>query len=202
MRTRCACPRYVILVAIVCGIILAFAVAFLLGYIPAVHQLSDLSRLGVSDGFVPVSLTIFGRSVDTISARLAFYSQSQDLLGTVERSWAGWELRLECIMISVPSGWLVFPFRLSSDESATFGGVSLMRYYSRSSFPALYDRSVLTDTEERALSHVFSLVQTERWIPPIFGTLHRQAVSIRSFEPGKEYRLFVTRDGTLHLLEN
>jgi len=65
---------------------------------------NDLARLALSDTRLPVTLTVFGRSVDTVSARLSFSTADGDLAGTLERSWAGWEIKIDCVMIKAGSG--------------------------------------------------------------------------------------------------
>ncbi len=164
--------------------------------------LSRLSRVAVREGRLPVTITVFGRSVDTVSARVSFYRTNGELAGMVERSWAGWELRVDSILVSTGSGWLVFPFRVYTDETAANRGVDLIRQYDRGGIPVLYDSPTLDARERSALSRVFALVKTERWMPSFLGKLLRRTVTIRSFESGLEYHLSVSKDGTLSLSAN
>lgn len=168
-----------------------------------------LSRLVHSDTRLPVVVTVFGRSTetastntDTLSARINFYSPEGEIAGTVERSWAGWELKIDCIMIGTENGFLVFPFLAYTDETKRGHGVDLLRCYTQNNFPVIYKSSALTDEEYHALYLLFAMVQMERWMPRFLGTLHHEIISIRSFEAGKEYSLFAKKDGTICLTGN
>lgn len=181
----------------------ALALAYFGSFIARSNSSEAFSpRVTSRDARLPVTLTVFGRGSDTISARLSFFTPEGEIAGTIERSWAGWELKLDCVMIGSPSGWLVFPFRLSTDMTAKGGGVSLLRYYTHSRFPSIYDSPLLSADEREALTQLFSIVRTERWMPPFLGSLHHEVVTIRSFQANTEYFLYVSGDGTLSLREN
>jgi hypothetical protein len=175
-----------------------FASAYLVGGGPG----ERLRNIAISESRIPVVLTIFGRSSDTISARLAFFTADGNQAGILERSWQGWELKIDCVVVRSGEGWLVFPFMLYTDETRYGKGIDLVRYYNHKSFPLLFDSSSLDKNSIKALKRVFSLVLSERWMPSFLGTLHHETVSIRSFEAGAEYSLFVTKEGTLRLRVN
>lgn len=168
---------------------------------------TSLSRLFISGSRLPVTITVFGRSSDsakseTISARIDFFTAQGDLAGTVERSWTGWELKIDCILIGAKNGWLVFPFLAYTDETKRGLGVDLFRYYNKNNFPVLYESSALRREERTALKRLFAIVRTEQWMPLVLGSLHHETVSVRSFEAGTQYSLFVTQEGTLVLQQN
>ncbi len=194
--------------AILLGIIaLISIICFLSFYLWASNLDSSLSRLFLSDSRVPVHITVFGRSSDTneantISARIDFFTSSGESLGNVERSWAGWELKIDCIVIGAKKGYLAFPFLAYTDETKRGSGVDLLRSYDRFGFPAIYESGKLTKDERNSLKRLFGLVGTEKWVPGILGSLRHETVSIRSFEAGKEYSLFISHDGALSLRGN
>jgi len=166
-----------------------------------------LSRLVVSDSRLPLAITVFGRSTDnagndTLSARIDLFTADGDLAGTVERSWSGWELKIDCVMIGTGSGWLVFPFVAYTDGTTRGRGMDLLRLYERDGFPAIFESTLLRKDERASLRRLFSLVGTERWMPSFLGSLHHETVSIRSFEAGTEYSLFATKEGKLLLRAN
>ncbi len=156
-----------------------------------------LPSVALEAGRLPVGITVFGRSSDTISARLTIYNPVGEILGTVERSWSGWELVLDCIVVGTGNGWLVFPYTLYSNESSPDRGVNLLKIYNRNGFPAIWDKGALQQAERKSLSRLFFIVRTERWMPRILGSLHHERVTIRSFEPGIEYSLFAASSGRL-----
>ncbi len=158
-----------------------------------------LSRLALADARIPVTVTVFGRGTDTVSARVAFYAPGGELLGTVERSWAGWELGVDCVLVRVSGGWVVFPFSVHTDETGDRRGVALFRHYDRAGFPAIYESPQLAAAERSSLRGLFTLVKTEGWLPGFFGRLRHERVTIRSFEAGREYSLFVSKEGRLSL---
>lgn len=178
--------------------LLAAFVAFALTGGPA----SGLSRLAVRSAALPITVTVFGRGADTVSARIVFHDPSGEIVGIVERSWSGWELKIDSILVASRGGWLVFPFRAYTDETTANRGVDLIKRYERDGIPAYYDAPFITERERTALSRLFFLVKTERWVPRFLGSLHRNTLSLRSFEPGVEYSLFVTADGRLILSAN
>lgn len=200
----------VAIVAVISGILAAAALILFCAFIFWYEGIkTNLSRFSVSEGRIPLTLTVFGRSAGsldavagTISARLDFYTADGDRAGNIERSWTGWELIVDCIMVRLNSGYLVFPFLAYTDETKRGHGVDLFRYYGRELFPSLYESSSLTNKERRALKILFALVKSETWIPVIFGSLRHETVSIRSFEAGKEYWLYVANDGTISLRSN
>ncbi|ULQ59791.1 hypothetical protein K7I13_00020 [Brucepastera parasyntrophica] len=156
-------------------------------------------RLMIQEGRLPVTVTMYGRSVDTLSGRIAFYTADERLIGTIERSWTGWELKIDCILVGSKNGWLVFPYQISTDETSRGKGIDAIPQYSRKGLPALYESENLTDAERKNLKRLFRIVKTEQWLPDFFGSLYHQAVSIRSFEPGAEYYLYISNDGKLSL---
>ena len=193
----------VFVVACVSLAILLFAAVRFVSFIIWSDRIGDdLARLALADTRLPVSLTVFGRSVDTVSAQLSFFTADGDRTGTIERSWAGWEIKIDCIMIKAGSGWLAFPFLMYTDASPRGSGVDLIRYYDRDGFPAIYDSTRLSSTERNAIRRVFALVRTELWMPAFLGSLSHRTIGIRSFEPGVGYSLFVGRDGKLQIKSN
>ncbi len=208
-RTRSGTVRYAARIAAVCAVLVSVAAVsvFLLFVVWSANMGGGLSRLAVSDNRLPVSVTVFGRSTDslgndTLSARIDFFTAEGDLAGTVERSWSGWELKLDCVMIGTGSGWLVFPFLAYTDVTPRGGGVDLLRQYNRNGFPVLYESANLTKEERSSIRTLFALVLTERWMPQFLGTLRHETVSIRSFESGTVYSLFATKEGRLQLRAN
>jgi len=208
-RTRSGTVRYAARIAAVCAALVSVAAVsiFLFFLLWSSGMGRGLSRLAVSDSRLPVSVTVFGRSTDslgsdTLSARIDLFTADGDLVGTVERSWSGWELKLDCVMIGTGSGWLVFPFLAYTDVAPRGGGVDLLRQYSRDGFPVLFESAHLTKEERSSIRRLFALVRTERWMPPVFGTLRHETVSIRSFEAGTAYSLFATKEGRLQLRAN
>jgi len=197
--------RYAVIAAALVSVLLVSFFLMFLGWSAGMG--GGLSRLTASDSRLPVTVAVFGRSTDsegndTLSARIRFLTADGDLAGSVERSWSGWELKLDCVMIGTGSGWLVFPFLAHTDETIRGHGVDLLRHYAREGFPAIYESSLLRNDERAALKRLFSLVRTERWMPPFLGSLRHETVSIRSFDPGAEYSLFVTKEGRLQLRGN
>lgn len=161
-----------------------------------------LGNIARASGELPLTLTLYGRGSDTLSMRLRFLDPSGQLLGAMERSWNGWELTIDTIVVGTGSGWLVFPFRAYTDAGRADSGLDLTRYYNRSGFPALWDHEGLEPAEAKALRALFSVVLTERWIPSVFGSLHHERLTVRNFEAGVEYILSVLPDGSLRLLKN
>lgn len=189
----------VLCAAVASGVSVLLVVLFLLTFVRTGGYARDLSRLYTVAGRLPITVTVYGRGTDTLSARIAFYTPDGDLTGTVERSWSGWELKLDCIVVGGDSGWLVFPFLAYTEETTRGRGVSLIPKYARGSFPGLYESPALSARERAGIRRLFGLVRTESWMPSIFGSLHHEILTVRSYEPGTEYSVFVTRDGSLRL---
>lgn len=187
---------------VACGIVSFVPVAFAFGIffsalLTSGRGLASLGRASVNDGDVPVGIAVFGRSTDTISARLSFRTADGAPVSTLERSWDGWELRMDCVLVGSNAGWLVFPYSMSTDRTDGGRGVNLLRYYDRSGFPAIYESSRLSSAERLALKRVFSVVRLERWLPRFFGNVHHETAVIRAFDPNAEYLLHVAKDGSL-----
>ena len=187
---------------VACGIVSLVPVSFALyiffsALLTSGKGSAALERASVSDRDVPVCMIIFGRSTDTISARFSFRTADGETVSTLERSWDGWELRLDCVLVKTGSGWLAFPYSMSTDRTDDGRGVNLLRYYDRAGFPAIYESARLSSSERIALKRVFSVVRMERWLPRFFGNVHHETAVIRSFDPNVEYLLHVAKDGSL-----
>jgi len=195
--------RVLALSTLVAALVAALAVGIFVSFAVRYNASGNvLARVAASGQRLPVTVTVFGRGVDTLSARVAFYDPDGDLVSTIERSWSGWELRLDCVLVSTGPGWLVFPWGVSTDATAPGRGISLIKYYDRAGLPALYDSSRLTTAERSALRELYAIVRTERWIPEFFGSLRHEPVTIRSFVAGVEYSLYVSESGKLSLVSN
>ena len=163
---------------------------------------ASLQRFSNSENRLPVTVTVFGRSSDTISARIAFYTAEGDLFGTLERSWPGWELRLDCVLIANKSGWIVFPYQVSTDATAEGRGIDLIKYYNDSGLPVIYDSLRLNTDEQKALKRLFFIVRSEEWMPAFLGHLYHQTVTVRSFQDNVEYSLYIDKAGKLSIRGN
>ena len=193
----------VIAVAVFAAAVAVFATArFVSFYLWSERMGGELNRLALSDARLPVTVTVYGRSVDTVSARAEFQTVDGDLAGTLERSWSGWEIKMDCIEIKTGDGWIVFPFLMYTDATPPGSGIDLIRYYNRAGFPAIYDSPRLSPLERKALRRLFSVARTELWMPSAFGSLAHRTVGLKSVEPGTEYALYAGKDGTLQFKED
>lgn len=156
-----------------------------------------LSRVALRDEILPLSITVYGRGSDTISARLALYAADWTVLNTVERSWPGWEISIEALLVQSGAGRIVFPLTVRTDETRAGQGISIARYYSRSGFPALYERIGISSRERSALSRLFFLARHGLWISTRTGRFRQGRAVLREFDTGTEYFLFVDSSGRL-----
>lgn len=193
MKTRGRNPAYTVLSV---SFLIAFAVLALFYFVYLVSPLHTLSGLALNDETIPVSITVYGRGNDTISARLVFYAADGTVLNTVERSWPGWEISLDVLTIKSGSGWIIFPLTVRTDETRDGQGVTVLRYYSRSGFPALYESGRIAVREQNALRRLFSFGKHDFAILFSRKFQHRVA-TLREFETGTEYFLFVDSMGNL-----
>lgn len=170
-----------------------------LWFVSVSRSQAGASQFAVSDSWLPVSLTVFGRGAETVSARLTFHTPTGDLIATVERSWPGQELFLDCVVLRSGSGWLVFPFLLYTDQSSLERrkAQSLFNYYDKGGHPFIYHLVDYDRPPERSLAALFRLVRTEEWMPRFLGTLRRETVRVSDYESGREYVLFVHASGHL-----
>jgi hypothetical protein len=149
---------------------------------------------------VPLAITVFGRSDDTISARVGFSNADGLPVSTLERSWAGWELTFDFIVVRSGDGWLAFPYGVATDATGPGGGVDLVKYYDDGGFPAIFESSSIDDAARKALRRMFSIIKTERWVPRFLGSLHHERLTVRSFEAGIPYAVRVSSGGKPYLV--
>ncbi len=156
-----------------------------------------LAHMAPGNVILPVSITVYGRGNDTISARLAFYSSDWTIINTLERSWPGWEISIDSCIIESGAGWIVLPLVIRTDETREGQGVEVSRYYDRDGFPSIYESVRITPRERKALVRLFSLAKSG--FPAIFasGRFSRRTTTLRQFESGTEYFLHVDESGTL-----
>lgn len=156
-----------------------------------------LSHMAPANMILPVSVTVYGRGSDTISARLAFYSADWTMLNTLERSWPGWEISIDSFIIESGEGWFVFPLVIRTDETRQGQGVEISRHYDRSGFPAIYESARITDRERTALSRLFSIAKSGFPVAIAPGRFGRRTTTLRQFDSGVEYFLHVDDSGNL-----
>lgn len=170
---------------------------FYVFYLQDGGPLRDLKNEGVSTGYLPVGIVVFGRSSETISARLSFLSPDGRVIGVLERSWPGWEMWLDCVVLKTDSGFLVYPFSVGTDKTKIGRGINLLRYYMRENLPLLFESPALSDAQRNAFIRLSFLVSSERWLPSLLGRLRHERVLLRTYEAGMDYYLYVNEDGTL-----
>jgi hypothetical protein len=198
--TRTGRRVVVSIVALISLIPVSFALSVFINSV----SLSSRSESIAASGFLlssnlPVTVTVFGRSTDTISARINFNDADGSPFSMLERSWSGWELSFDFILVRSGNGWLAFPFSVSTDATGSGNGVDLIKYYDNEGFPAIFESSRLDADGRKALRRMFSIIKTERWLPRIFGTLHHERLKIRSFDAGNPYIISVDANGKLSL---
>lgn len=198
--TRTGRKVVVSIVAIVSLLPLSFAVSLFLNSVFLADQSRGASAAGLArPSDVPLSVTVFGRSDDTISARVGFSDADGIPVSTLERSWAGWELTFDFIVVRSGEGWYAFPFSVATDATGPRRGVDLVKYYDDGGFPAIFDSVSLDAGRRKALGRMFSIIKTERWMPRFLGTLHHERLTIRSFDAGKPYFVVVGANGKPYL---
>ncbi len=191
-------PRKKTLGPLIAILLFASAAVLLLFFILyVIMPVRILSKVALSDETMPVSVTVYGRGSDTISARLALYSAEGTVLNTLERSWPGWEIGMETLLVQCGNGWIIFPLTVSTDETRGGQGVEVLRYYSRSDFPALYESPRITRIERTALRRLFFLARHGLWGSSREGRFRITKALLRQFETGREYFLFVDNSGNL-----
>lgn len=146
---------------------------------------------------VPFTITPYGRSSTTVSARLSWFTPKGTLVRTYERSWQGWQLKVECILFSVKEGAFVFPYRIFTDKYSGGTGTNLFSQYSIDEFPVLYDLPTLTENERNELKKLFTFIRTAPHLICFLGDVRIVSVPLRNFEQGKSYRLILSSNGSL-----
>lgn len=184
-----------LLFAISLAVSAALLLLFFILYV--IMPVRTLSHVALSDEMLPVSVTVYGRGSDTISARFALYSADWTVLNTIERSWPGWEIVIEALQVKCGEGWIIFPLTVSTDETREGQGIDVLRYYSRSDFPALYESPRITGRERTALRRLFFLARHGLWRSSQEGRFRITRALLRQFETGREYFLFVDQSGNL-----
>lgn len=184
-------PAVTISLAVSAAVLLLFFVLYI------IVPVRILSHVALSDDILPVSITVYGRGSDTISARVTLYSADWTMLNTVERSWTGWEIGIETLLVHCGDGWILFPLTVGTDETREGQGVEVVRYYSRSDFPALYESPRITGRERTALRRLFFLARHGLWGSSGEGRFRITKAILREFETGTEYFLYVDQSGTL-----
>ena len=190
------------------GLFCLIFVMFFLGAFSYVYLLSksiekiNLERITSFNYRIPCSITMFGRSSQTISARINIFSFDSSHFYTLERSWQGWELIFDCVLVQISSGWLVFPYSIYTDVTKSSKGLNITKYYDYKNLPIIYDFSYITEKEKKDLKRIFSFVKAQRILPNFFKTFKVAQISIRNFEVGKEYFIKVDTSGHLNIVEN
>ncbi len=144
----------------------------------------------------------FGRSADAVSAVISFYTPTGELVKSYERSWQGWELKFECIVLKLGENYWVFPHRVFSDKTRYGTGVWLFNLYSVNNYPAVYDYSFFTKDERAALETLFRLAKFSPYLFKFFSGAKAMTINLREFKPDKEYGLCIDPHKGLYLKKN
>ncbi len=143
-----------------------------------------------------------GYNSETFSAAVSFYLPNGALIGSYERAWQGWELKLECIVLNLKSGAIVFPYRIFSDKSKYGTGVKLFSYYTKGGYPAIYDYSFFQAEEKEAVNVLFRSAALSPSLFLFFSSAQKQSIRLRNFHPDTEYALTVSPSGKIFLKKN
>lgn len=143
-----------------------------------------------------------GRNSETVSAEISFYEPDGTLCGRYERAWHGWELNIECMVLNLKSGNLVFPYRIFSDESKHGTGVNLIPYYSKNNYPATYGYTVFSKEDKKAIQTLFKAAAFSPYLFLFFSSAKKQTILLRNFTPDTEYLLTVSTAGRISFKKN
>lgn len=190
----------VMCIVLICA--LCVSASFFLFFIYAEYRIKkvDFSRFVAKTQRTSTTVTLYGRSNETISARFGFYTLDGDLVYAMERSWQGWELILDYKLIKTSSGFLVFPYTIYTDVNKNSKGLKIVSNYERHKVPYNYYFSDITKKEEKDLKFLFFLTKFDSLFP-ILKSISTKSFYIRSFDAGTMYSLVVYKDGSLSLQE-
>lgn len=140
-----------------------------------------------------------GANFETVNASISFYQPDGLLLGSYERAWYGTQLNIECINFKTKNSFLVFPYRIFSDKNKNGTGVNLYGYYTKKSFPAIYDFPEIGQREKHYLKVMFYLLKTIPEFTILFSSAKYETVSINNFGYGFEYNLTMSPDNSVFI---
>ncbi len=143
-----------------------------------------------------------GQNTESVSANISFFTPNTSLISSYERSWQGWELKIECIVFPLKNGVLVFPHRIFSNRTKFGTGVILFKLYNNSGYPAIYDYAFLSREEKKAIKTLFKLAKFSPSLFKIFSTAKAQTIDLREFKPDQEFLLFTNSEKQLYLKKN
>lgn len=156
----------------------------------------EFESYSLVNSFLPCMMTSYGRSGDTLSARFAFSTPAGKPLGIYERSWEGWELKMEYIRFPTKKGFLIFPYKIYSD--AGYGsGIRLFKYYKIKGEPGIYT-DLLSSSRQKALKDLFFLIRSFTLGMQLFGDIKIETIRIRTFEKDTDYQLFIDNLGLVY----
>ena len=186
----------------------------------AMARLED--RIELLDGTgVPLRFTVLSRGQETVSARFAFFDASGTEIAAFERSWKGYELSIECLVVPIADRTLVFPARVFADSAAPRIGTELFTYYDRAGFPAVFDSPELDAEARDALSDLFALLRAwdrskgetagaeeesaarrrmAKVLAGVFADAYRDVRSLRDLEIGVVYTLYSKADDGIRIV--
>lgn len=143
-----------------------------------------------------------GRNAETVSAEISFYEPNGTLCGRYERAWQGWELNIECIVLNLKNGNLVFPYRIFSDKSKHGTGVNLIPYYSKNNYPATYGYTFFSKEDKKAIQTLFKSAALSPYLFLFFSSAKKETIPLRNFTPDTEYTLTVSAAGRISFKKN
>ncbi|MFA6505098.1 MAG: hypothetical protein WCT14_03310 [Treponemataceae bacterium] len=185
--------RFLFLAAIsflsVVGVALIVSGYFLIRKQIAVHVLEKNAET-LKTEYSPLRVLILSRSDQAVSARCFFYDADGREIASFERSWNGWELDVESILVPSAGRIFVFPSRISTGQSAPRGGTDLFGYYDTKGFPAIFASTSLNPSTYSAFSGLFAFIKA-------FGGTKRDLKRLRDFEVGAVYEFTAYSDGRI-----
>lgn len=166
---------------------------------------------------IPLRFMVLSRSGESVSARFRFYTADGKEIASFERSWNGYELAIDTILVPIGERFVGFPARVFTDAVAPGKGTNLFAYYDRSGFPAIFETPNLGAPERLAYEELFKqvraftdpLIETVRnspydlpskWLNGAFGNAVHDIRQLRSFEVGVIYSLVVRSSGGVEII--
>ncbi|MGP1576035.1 MAG: hypothetical protein ACTTH7_00850 [Treponema sp.] len=159
-----------------------------------------LNSCSVTNTSLPCLVTLIGHGSSTASVHIAFTSPQGRPAGSYERSWQGSKLYLSAYSFRTNNGILVFPHRFYTKAEKKYKGLRLLRYYSDSEYPVIYDDPALTAQQRKAIKELFRLICSMSTLMRLFGDLQEITGSIDTDSVQTEYMLFVSPKKTLQFI--
>lgn len=186
--------------SIVFAVVLGVGAAYVFQFASSAAAAKRIAQTEEAALFVPVRFTVYGKGIDTVSARVALFDAHNHEIAVIERSWNGVELYLDFVSAEFAGFAALFPLRLYTDTTAG-AGVELKRYYYDGDVCRIFCSAGDEAKTQKDFERLFHFAHSAYKLPFFAPYAKKYTVRLTAFDSAKECSVYTSLKGTLRAVQ-